>query len=61
MGISAHWADYKNTQLFTNVKIKQTNLRCNINNLQVIKPMVIGDPWCPCGQHLPTQLQTLTN
>ena len=45
MGLSASWADYKNKQFFTNMKIKQTTLRYNTKHLQAINPMVLCAPW----------------
>ena len=56
------WApltDNQNKNFFTNMKIKQTTLRCNTKQLQGINPIVLCAPWCPFGRHLPTQLQTL--
>ena len=52
------WVDYKKKQLFSDIKIKQTTLRYNTKNIQVINPMYLGAHWCPFIQNLPTQLQT---
>ena len=45
MGICAPWADYKNKQFFTNIKIKQTTLRYNTEYLKEINPMALCVPW----------------
>ena len=44
MGLCAPWSDYKNKQFFTDMKIKQTTLRCNKNPFTRINPMGIGAP-----------------
>ena len=58
MGLCVPWDDYKNKQFFTNMKIKQTTLRCNTKHIQGTNPMVLSAPWCPFFQPLPTKLQT---
>ena len=45
MGFCAPCADYKNKQLFTNMKIKQTALICNKKHLQATDPMGLCAPW----------------
>ena len=44
MGLSAPWADYKNKQLFTNMKMKQKTLLCKKLFWQGINPMVLCAP-----------------
>ena len=44
MRIFDPWEEYKNKQLFANMKIKQTTLICNTQNLQGIKKMVLDAP-----------------
>ena len=44
MGLSAPFADYKNKQLFTNMKLQQTNLLCKTKKLQGINPMGLVPP-----------------
>ena len=42
MGLFSPWVNYKNKQLFTNMKIKQTTLRFNIKHLQGMNTMGPG-------------------
>ena len=44
MCICDPWYDNKNKQFFTNMKIKETTLRCNIKHVQGIIPMGLGVP-----------------
>ena len=44
MGLCDSWDEYKNKQFFTNIKIKQTALRCNTKYLQAINPISLCDP-----------------
>ena len=59
MLLCAPWTSYKNKQLFTNMKIKQTNLRYNTKHIQGINPMDLGVHCYPFSQNLHTQLKTL--
>ena len=45
MGVIVSWASYKNKQLYTDMKIKQTNLGCDTKDLQGINPIVLFYPW----------------
>ena len=56
MGPCAPGDNYK--RIFTNMKIKQTNLRYTKKHIQGINPMGLVDPWLTFSQHLPTQLKT---
>ena len=58
MGLWDPCDEYKKKQIFTNMKIKQTALRCNTKYKQGINPMGIGVPCYPSRQHLPTKLKT---
>ena len=53
-GLCSPWSEYKKKQWFTNIKMKQTTLRCITKNVQGLTQ------WsqAPFGWHLPTQLQT---
>ena len=59
MGLFSPWVNYKNKQLFTNMKIKQTTLRFNIKHLQGMNTMGLGVSWIPFVRNLPTQLRNL--
>ena len=39
------WSEYKNKQVFTNMKMKQTTLWRKTEKLQGINPMVLSAPW----------------
>ena len=43
MDLFPPWEDYKNKQLFTNMK-KEKTLRCNTKPLKGFNPMVLGAP-----------------
>ena len=60
MGLSSPWDEYKNTQLFTNLKIKQTTLIRNTKHLQGLTQWDLV-PLVPTLTYTSVNLENLRN